>query len=55
MVWSVLSRESAHRNLLSVSDLAPDYARVFDVMKQVEIEGLSEHETLERVMEAARG
>src|SRR6266566_1869226 len=31
MVWPVLWRESAHRHPLSVSDLVPDYARVFVV------------------------
>jgi glutamate synthase (NADPH/NADH) large chain len=32
-----------------------DYARVLDVMKQAEVEGLDEQQTLDRVMEAARG
>jgi len=32
-----------------------DYARVLDVMKQAEADGLNEQETLDRVMEAARG
>jgi hypothetical protein len=32
-----------------------DYARVLGVMKQAEIDGLDEQQTLERVMEAARG
>jgi glutamate synthase (NADPH) large chain len=32
-----------------------DYARVLDVMKQADVEGLDEQQTLDRVMEAARG
>ena len=32
-----------------------DYARVLDVMKQAECDGLDEQQTLDRVMEAARG
>ena len=32
-----------------------DYARVLDVMKQADIEGLDQQQTLDRVMEAARG
>jgi glutamate synthase (NADPH/NADH) large chain len=32
-----------------------DYKRVLTVMKQAETEGLDEHATLDRVMEAARG
>ncbi|HZX54147.1 MAG TPA: glutamate synthase subunit alpha, partial [Ilumatobacteraceae bacterium] len=32
-----------------------DYARVLDVMKQAEADGLDEQQTLDRVMEAARG
>ena len=32
-----------------------DYARVLEVMKQAEVEGLNEQQTLDRVMEAARG
>ena len=32
-----------------------DYARVLDVMKQADAEGLDEQQTLDRVMEAARG
>jgi glutamate synthase (NADPH/NADH) large chain len=31
-----------------------DYARVLGVVKQAELDGLDEHETQERVMEAAR-
>jgi glutamate synthase (NADPH/NADH) large chain len=32
-----------------------DYARVLDVMKQAEIDGLDEQQTSDRIMEAARG
>ncbi|MEZ5250641.1 MAG: hypothetical protein R2713_15965 [Ilumatobacteraceae bacterium] len=34
---------------------AGDYARVLQVMKDAEAEGLDEAATLERVMEASRG
>jgi glutamate synthase (NADPH/NADH) large chain len=45
--------ETAIRHFKKVMPV--DYARVLDVMKQAEVEGLNEQETLDRVMEAARG